>query len=522
MSALPWWMLPSVAALILVATHTYLGLHVISRNVFFVDLALAQVAALGSTVAFLYGFDTGDAVTYYVSLLFAVGGAWFFSVARLPDNRVPEEAIIGLTFAVASAGAILLSAENPHGAEHLRDMMAGSILVVSAKEVGQAALLYGLIGVFHWVFRRQLLSVSTDREAASRQGLRVRWWDFLFYLSFAVIITSSVRIAGVLLVFILLIAPAVCGAIFARGIRERLFVGWAAGILATGLGLAVSSHEDWPPAPAISCVFALILIAAAVFHCVRSAERRGLALLRFLATGLGLAAAGVGLTAFLGSLRAAHSHPAGGHDDAAAARAADPSAPAGAGDPSGAASAGDLHSHGEPEHGLGGSRRDLLAALEDEHDNVRARAVAELGATGDAAVLPALMKALEDPSDAVREKAAEMLGQLARPEAAIPLAAALARPDQDEWVTLREAEALVRCGGGEGMTALIELAQNAEARLVRREALSRALAFAGQPAAVPDDGSAQAASTASVSTWWAARRDSARWDPARGRFVTSP
>src|SRR5687768_7792688 len=189
--ALPWWLLPSAAALILVATHTYLGLHVLSRNVFFVDLALAQIAALGSSVAFLYGFELSDPVTYYVSLIFAIGGAWFFSVARLPDNRVPQEAIIGLTFAVASAGAILLSAENPHGAEHLRDIMAGSILVVSAREVVQAAGLYAAIGVFHWRFRRPLLEVSFDRQGAEQRGLRVRWWDFLFYLSFALVITSS-------------------------------------------------------------------------------------------------------------------------------------------------------------------------------------------------------------------------------------------------------------------------------------------------------------------------------------------
>ena len=243
-AGLPWWLLPSAAALILVATHTYLGLHVISRNVFFVDLALAQVAALGSTVAFLYGYEMSDPITYYVSLSFAVGGAWFFSVARLPDNRVPQEAIIGLTFAVASAGAILLSAENPHGAEHLRDIMAGSILVVSSKEVIQAAVFYGAIGVFHWVFRRPLLEVSFDREGAEQRGLRVRWWDFLFYLSFAVVITSSVRIAGVLLVFILLIAPAVCGAMFATGVRARLLVGWACGILATIGGLMLSYGMD--------------------------------------------------------------------------------------------------------------------------------------------------------------------------------------------------------------------------------------------------------------------------------------
>lgn len=505
MSTLPWWLLPSAAALILVATHTYLGLHVISRNVFFVDLALAQVAALGSTVAFLYDFDAGDSVTYYVSLLFAVGAAWFFSVARLPDNRVPEEAIIGLTFAVASAGAILLSAENPHGAEHLRDMMAGSILVVSAREVGQAALLYGLIGVFHWVFRRQLLSVSTDREGASRQGLRVRWWDFLFYLSFAVVITSSVRIAGVLLVFILLIAPAVCGAMFARGIRPRLLVGWASGMLATFLGLALSAHRDWPPAPAISCVFALVLLAAAVVDRVRRAERRGPALLRLVATAVGLGAVALGLVTFLGSQQSARSGADHEHVHAEPEHShAEPE-----------------HSHGDPEHGHGSSRRDLMAALEDEHDNVRARAVSELGMSSDPAVLSALTRALDDPSDAVKEKAAEALGRLARPEAAAALSAALARPDQDEWVTLREAEALVRCGG-EGMSALIGLARNADAQLVRREALARALAFAGQPVPAAADVAAQAAALANLSTWWAAHRTRARWAPDLGRFVTPP
>ena len=161
--SLPWWVLPSMAALILVATHTYLGLHVISRNVFFVDLALAQVAALGSTVAFLYGFEMSDPVTYYVSLLFAIGGAWFFSFARVADDRVPQEAIIGLTFAVASAGAILLSAENPHGAEHLRDIMAGSILVVSAKEVTHAALLCVRVAT-------GLHGLAQDRAGAHRTG----------------------------------------------------------------------------------------------------------------------------------------------------------------------------------------------------------------------------------------------------------------------------------------------------------------------------------------------------------------
>ncbi len=498
-AALPWWLLPCAAALILVATHTYLGLHVIARNVFFVDLALAQVAALGSTVALLYGFDTNDSVTYYVSLLFAVGGAWFFSVARLPDNRVPEEAIIGLTFAVASAGAILLSAENPHGAEHLRDMMAGSILVVSPREVGQAALTYGAIGVFHWVFRRPLLNVSVDREDAKRRGLRVRWWDFLFYLSFAVVITSSVRIAGVLLVFILLIAPAVCGAMFARGIRGRLFIGWGSGVLATTLGLSLSSRMDWPPAPAISCVFAIILGGAALVDRVLGSERPGVAAARIAASGAVLTAVGFGLTAFLSAQRAGHL--ADHH-----AVVAEP----------------DAHSHGEPEHGLGASRRDLMAALADEHENVRARAVAELGALGDPSDLPRLVAALEDPSDAVKENAAQALGALGRPEAAAPLEAALGRPDQDEWVNLREADALVRCGGAAGLSALIEAARHADAQLVRQEALTRGLAFAGLPSVAVGDEAARRRALDALDAWWASHRASARWDATRARFVTAP
>jgi zinc/manganese transport system permease protein len=499
--AVPWWLLPSAAALILVATHTYLGLHVLSRNVFFVDLALAQIAALGSSVAFLYGFELSDPVTYYVSLIFATGGAWFFSVARLPDNRVPQEAIIGLTFAVASAGAILLSAENPHGAEHLRDIMAGSILVVSAKEVGQAALLYAGIGVFHWVFRRQMLRVSLEREAAEKAGMRVRCWDFSFYLSFAIVITSSVRIAGVLLVFILLIAPAVCGVMFASGIRARLLIGWGSGALATLGGLMLSAQMDWPPAPAISCMFALILVGSALIDNVLRSPRRGLTLARLAAISVLLTGAGFGLVAFLGSnLASSHMH------------GEPPSAHRGSDD--------ETHTHGPPEHAHGNSRQDLITALSDEHDNVRARAAEQLGRLKDPSVLEHLTRALEDPSDAVKEKAAQALGDLALPEARPALEAALEKPDQDAWVNLREAEALVRSGGAQGLSALIQMATDADAKLVRAQALQKALAFAGQPPApsAAEDPAARIALD-QLKAWWTTHRSSARWDPVRGQFI---
>lgn len=510
MEQYPWWLLPSMAALILVGTHTYLGLHVISRNVFFVDLALAQVAALGSTVAYLFGFEMADPITYYVSLLFAIGGAWFFSVARVRDNRVPQEAIIGLAFAVASAGAILLSAENPHGAEHLRDIMAGSILVVSGKEVLHAAIFYGLIGVFHWIFRRQFLLVSMDREGAIKSGMRVQAWDFLFYLSFAIVITSSVRIAGVLLVFILLIAPAVCGAMFAQGVLQRLIIGWACGLLATIGGLVMSARMDWPPAPAISTVFAMILIGSGVIGNIVLAPKKSLALVKFATIALVLVGLGFGLRGFLGS------------DLAWSFKAKEEGSPSGGisakkGEPDTVP-----HSHGKPEHGQGDSKSDLLASLSDEHENVRAAAAEKLGRLKDPSVVPNLIQALKDPSTAVKEKAAESLGILARPEAREALEVALGVKNEDEWVAFQEALALGRCGGTRGVTALLSLAQDADAKVVRNQALAAALELTGRTQVKDPSGPDGKSALKELTAWWKGAESKAAWDSAQRRFVATP
>jgi zinc/manganese transport system permease protein len=509
MEHVPWWFYPSAAALILVGTHTYLGLHVISRNVFFVDLALAQVAALGSTVAYLYGFEMADPLTYFVSLAFAIGGAWFFTVARVRENRVPQEAIIGLAFAIASAGAILLSAENPHGAEHLRDIMAGSILVVSPGEVIHAAIYYGVIAIFHWVFRKQFLLVSMDREAAVKSGMRVQLWDFLFYLSFAVVITSSVRIAGVLLVFILLVAPAVCGAMFANGIRNRLLIGWGCGICATIGGLFMSARKDWPPAPAISCVFATILVGSGVVGNIVMAPKRSVALAKFAGIALAVVLLGFGLRGFLGS-NLAWSFKA--KEEGVGHPAASP----------GTASDHDQHSHGKPEHGQGDSMGDLLASLNDEHDNVRAAAAEKLGKLKDPSVVPNLIQSLKDPSTAVKEKTAEALGALGRPDAQQALEAALGVKNEDEWVTFHEAQALARCGGTKGITALIKMAEEADAKVVRSQALTAASVLTGRtPIKDPDSREGKTA-LQELSAWWKRQEGHVRWDATIGRFIPTP
>ena len=223
---------PFVASLILTGIHAYLGVHVVERGVIFVDLSLAQIAALGAAIAILLPITGGDPhapVVYWISLGFTFIGAAVFSTIRGHRARIPQEAIIGICYAVASAAAILAMSKATSESEHLKDMLVGNILAVSWNEVAETAGLYGAIGIFHYIFRKKFLAISLDHEKAAAQGLSVRFWDFLFYASFGFVVTSSVAIAGVLLVFCYLIVPSVAAMLYADTVGRvwRLAGRWA-------------------------------------------------------------------------------------------------------------------------------------------------------------------------------------------------------------------------------------------------------------------------------------------------------
>src|SRR5260221_7689085 len=222
---------PFVASLILTGIHAYLGVHVVERGVIFVDLSLAQIAALGATIAILLPFTGGDPHgpwVYWISLAFTFVGAAIFSTIRAKRARIPQEAIIGIAYAVASAASILAMSKATSESEHLKDMLVGNILAVSWSEVGKTAALYGAIGLFHYIFRRQFLAISmshhhdTHHHVVEPPELSVRFWDFLFYASFGFVVTSSVSIAGVLLVFCYLIVPSVAAMLYSHSICKRL------------------------------------------------------------------------------------------------------------------------------------------------------------------------------------------------------------------------------------------------------------------------------------------------------------
>ena len=264
MSTFTFLLAPFIASLILTGIHAYLGVHVVERGVIFVDLSLAQIAALGTTIAVLYGIEPHGNGAYVVSLIFTFIGAAVFSTIRGRRARIPQEAIIGICYAVASAAAILAMSKSTQQTEHLKEMLVGNILTVSWFEVGKTAVLYGAIGLFHYVFRRKFLLISMNPEAAEAQGISTRFWDFLFYASFGFVVTSSVAIAGVLLVFCYLIVPSVGAMLFADKIGPRLAIGWTMGTLVSALGVYLSLQIDLPTGATIVCTFGIVLIAMAL------------------------------------------------------------------------------------------------------------------------------------------------------------------------------------------------------------------------------------------------------------------
>src|SRR6266853_4938475 len=259
---------PFFASLILTGIHAYLGVHVVERGVIFVDLSLAQIAALGTTMGVLYGLDPHGSGVYWTSLAFTFLGAAVFSTIRGHQARIPQEAIIGICYAVASAAAILAMSKAVQETEHLKEMLVGNILSVSWQEVQKTALVYGLIGLFHYIFRKKFLAISLDHEGAESHGLSVRFWDFLFYASFGFVVTSSVAIAGVLLVFCYLIVPSVGAMLFADRIGTRLAIGWTMGTLVSALGCYLSVQLDTPTGATIVVTFGGILVLMFFLHLI--------------------------------------------------------------------------------------------------------------------------------------------------------------------------------------------------------------------------------------------------------------
>ena len=249
-----------VACLILPWLLVYLGLHIVQRQIIFVDLALAQVAALGTCFALLLGYDPHDWQSYGLSVGFTMAGAFIFTMTRSDNHRVPQEALIGIVYVVAAAAGILVLSKSAGGREELQRSLVGELLFVTPGEIGKTFALFLAIGAVHFIFRKKFLALSFEHARGTVSGFPARCWDFLFYALFGLVVTSFVHIGGVLLVFSYLIVPAVCANYLADTLRARMIIGWVTATLASVGSLLVTAKVDLPIGAAVVCGLGLVLL----------------------------------------------------------------------------------------------------------------------------------------------------------------------------------------------------------------------------------------------------------------------
>jgi len=476
---------PLMAALVLTGIHVYLGIHVIGRKVIFVDLALAQIAALGAAFGVLMGYEIehSPAGLFLYSLAFTVLAALIFSITKLKSDEIPHEAIIGITYAVAVATTMIVLARSPLGPNEFDRMMKGELLYVTRDKVLLTAGIYAAVGIFHGVFRKQFFALSFGNRDSLR---RPRLWDFFFYASFGFVVTSSVAIAGVFLVFCLLVIPAVGALLFAERTLPRLAIGWFGGALICLLGLKVAWEQNLPPSPLIVFLFASVLmVAALVKYFLRASSKVG-ALIRTVSFALVFLGFGAGVWVFRHrgeepfeqALHFAHSEDETRKLTALNTFEAYPE---------------------RKEKWL----PHALTLLADRAGMVRIRALELLVQVQEVSVLPQMVRLLRDPEDHVRERCLDLLHGLGNPDLSKHFIAA---GDREEAVDLRVRmyEEALELGDPVAVDRLLALLENPEIPRRRKEKAYKGLAphveFPFGPEEVPR-----------FRAWWEANRARVRW-----------
>ncbi|MBI3939403.1 MAG: metal ABC transporter permease [Acidobacteria bacterium] len=427
---LKWMLIPFLACLVLSINHVYLGIHVITRKVIFVDLALAQIAALGATYALTLGYDpNSDALQVSLfSLAFTFVGAGAFAVSRMRKEKVPQEAFIGIIYAAASAAAILILSKSATGGEELKHMLVGDLLLVSLREVGNLALLNLSIGIFYIIFRKKFLAISLDPEGAEASGIRIRVWDILFYMSFGVVITRAVAVVGVLLVFSYLVVPAVIAQMWSTTVRGRLLLGWLVAILASSLGIGWSFYSDYPTGPAIVVMLGVFLVISGITYYILYASAR----MRALANVAAMVVFSILFFVSLESFR--KREPA-----ATAARLAPV----------------DL----------------LLNEIKSDEEARQLDGVAHLGDMHDPRIVPALADLLaRTRSEQVVESTVEALSKQKDARAIPALQHAAAQQNYDDFLRFSIAKAQLTLGDAGGFGTLIQILKSDEAGYARQQA----------------------------------------------------
>jgi len=273
LTAIEFMFAPFVVCLLLIGINIYFGIHVIKREIIFIDIALAQIAALGATVATIIGLaphahDEPSLAGYLFSIGFTTLAALMFTILKSRKLPIPLESLIGIAYAVAATGAVILLDKAAGGDVHVHEMVAGSILWVRWSQILELFIVFGLIGLFHYSFRDKFLSLTDAYNNGENQHYNFLW-DFLFYTTFGIAVVHSVRVGGILTVFAFLIIPASISALFSKKWLSRILIGWGLGTMVTVGGLYLSWTMDVPSSPTVILFLGVFLLLAIIVKSTR-------------------------------------------------------------------------------------------------------------------------------------------------------------------------------------------------------------------------------------------------------------
>lgn len=483
---------PLLACLVLTGIHVYLGVHVIARKVIFVDLALAQIAALGTVIGVLLGYEIShdSNALYLYSLAFTIFGAFIFSVTRMKSEKVPHEAVIGIVYAVTFAATILILSKSALGPQELDHIIKGELLWVQGPIVIKTAIIYALVGLFHYIFRRKFMAISVDPEKAEADGMNVRLWDFLFYMSFGFVITSSVAIAGVFLVFSYLIIPAVGAMLFSDRLGTRLAIGWISGSIISFAGVKLSWDTGLPTSPLIVCVLALALIVGAMYRYVSQSPRKITAMRNLFAS---VAVVGI----FIAGVLFFRKH----QEDPLEHALHMLESPLSSQRQSALVILGDYTT--EKDKWI----EDVRRGMNDEDSEVRSASIRLLTRIADRASLSSFLKLLHDPSGRVKQSALTGVRSLGTKSHGLALME-VEKKEEDEELRINLLEAALELGCAEAVIPLLDLAE-------KRGVFSEDAVKALSPHLPENIGQLNAEQ---LRLWWKENETKLQWNPKTHRF----
>lgn len=497
---------PSLYMLFLIAgIHGYFGTHVIQRRVIFVDLAIAQIAAFGAVFATLLGYSIdqhGTVISIY-SAVFAAAGGLMFSITRPRTSKVPHEAIIGIIYGVASSATLLAISRSQVGVTDLHALLAGRIEFVTWNDVIQGLIAYSAVAIFHVVFRRRFIELSSGETITNRPSWYVKLWDSIFYITFAVIVSKSVPTVGVLLVFSFLVIPAVVASLFTEDFGRKLLVGIGIGMTCSILGSLATEVLDLPRGPTVSCVLGLLLLVAGICIYVYRSEKPLKAAAAIVLYAALIGGAGLVLYAFR--------YSPGDYELALdGIRSNEP----------GRIKTSLNILKNLPRDETKGIATTLKPLLKFNDVEVRRMAIEMIVDRELSELYGEIIGLLGDKSDTVREAVIGAMGKIDARQYADDIAR-FARAEEDNDLKLKLAQTLINLGRIDGIMILLDIMETSEAEETRHEAFIHlkehvAADFAFDHVLEPPKNSEQ---IKAIRNYIVSHEGSIRWDAAMHKFV---